>query len=81
MTYFIKNVIKYVVLAFSRSYCCCLEFLKMPFSQKRHIQKAAKCRRQKEKANQLETSCSSINSSDLEGMFFCFINIMHELLV
>ena len=72
MTNFIKNVIKIVYLGLLS--LLLLGFSKMPFSKRRNKGIAATTREKNRKKNAsvLETSQSSINSSDLEGKFIFF---------
>ena len=72
MTNFIKNVIKIVYLGLLS--LLLLGFSKMPFSKERNKGIAATTREKgrKKNASVLETSQSSINSSDLEGKFIFF---------
>ena len=72
MTNFIKNVIKIVYLGLLS--LLLLGFSKMPFSKRRNKGIAATTREKSRKKNAsvLETSQSSINSSDLEGKFIFF---------
>ena len=72
MTNFIRNVIKIVYLGLLS--LLLLGFSKMPFSKRRNKGIAATTREKgrKKNASVLETSQSSINSSDLEGKFIFF---------